>query len=427
MVATTDRITVRATVTDTRGARSRDHPLLRAAARRQLGSCGTTTSERRRSSRAASELANLGRLRGLGATGQSSQVPVGGGEWPGGRHRDRRPPRQPRVMRLVHNPGTGQLLRRVRPGPVADTVRVPAPGVGRPRRSTAFDPRLGLPSRRAGVLRPLPRAASHAACRPRGGHLGGLLRPVADPRHRRLRHRHPRAGRPVARWRSTTRPASCRSATSPSRGRTGCAIDDAIRRPRGLRSDHRLPARPRRRPATGGREATFSSGFLDDDGRYRAIDATVAPWCSGVGGCAVFTVNPDPDIHDPTYPLNKGASGVEATPIARRTPTMGLDGEYIDSYLGQRHGWTFGAPTSRPPTRRSPSAPPTSGSASPRSSPPPSLRAGSPDDVHEDLGKCTMANGMLLDVPWGADLFDFMGTETDWLRTGEFVPETTHG
>jgi hypothetical protein len=46
------------------------------------------------------------------------------------------------------------------------------------------------------------------------------------------------------------------------------------------------------------------------------------------------------------------------------------------------------------------------------------------DEVHRDLGKVTMANGMLGDMPWGADLFGFMGRETDWLRTGELVPDS---
>jgi hypothetical protein len=45
-------------------------------------------------------------------------------------------------------------------------------------------------------------------------------------------------------------------------------------------------------------------------------------------------------------------------------------------------------------------------------------------DVHQRFGKRTMANGVLLDMPWGADLFDFMGRETDWFYTGSFVSDT---
>ena len=42
-------------------------------------------------------------------------------------------------------------------------------------------------------------------------------------------------------------------------------------------------------------EATLSSGFSDENERYRYVP-DVEPWCGGVGGCAVFTLNPDPDI-----------------------------------------------------------------------------------------------------------------------------------
>jgi hypothetical protein len=170
-------------------------------------------------------------------------------------------------------------------------------------------------------------------------------------------------------------------------------------------------------------EATLSSGFFDENGRYRYVP-DVEPWCGGVGGCAVFTLNPDPDISDATYPLNKAHLDWNQTTQQAYTTTPGLDGEYVDSYLAQATDLDFRAAhfaaTDTPLTYR-----------------PTDRRVGIPEvfattefarwltqDVHQRFGKRTMANGILLNMPWGADLFDFMGKETDWLSTGSFVPES---
>ncbi len=170
-------------------------------------------------------------------------------------------------------------------------------------------------------------------------------------------------------------------------------------------------------------EATLSSGFFDEHDRYRYVP-DVEPWCGGVGGCAVFTLNPDPDIADATYPLNKAHLDWNATTQQAYTTTPGLDGEYIDSYLARTTDLDFRAAhftaTDTPLTYR-----------------PTDRRVGIPEvfattefarwltqDVHQRFGKRTMANGILLNMPWGADLFDFMGKETDWLSTGSFVPES---
>ncbi|HSD83530.1 MAG TPA: hypothetical protein VLG46_06720 [Anaerolineae bacterium] len=168
-------------------------------------------------------------------------------------------------------------------------------------------------------------------------------------------------------------------------------------------------------------EATLSSGFFDENDRYRYVP-DVEPWCGGVGGCAVFTLNPDPDIADATYPLNKAHLDWNATVQQAYTTTSGLDGEYIDSYLARTTDLDFRAAhfaaLDTPLTYRTLDR-----------------RVGTPEvfattefarwltqDVHQRFGRRTMANGILLNLPWGADLFDFMGTETDWLSTGSFVP-----
>ncbi len=170
-------------------------------------------------------------------------------------------------------------------------------------------------------------------------------------------------------------------------------------------------------------EATLSSGFFDETGRYR-YEPDVEPWCSGVGGCAVFTLNPDPDIADAAYPINAAKLDWNVTVQQTYTTTPGLDGEYIDSYLAQATDLDFRAAhfaaTDTPLTYR-----------------PTDRRVGIPEvfattefarwltqDVHQNFGRRTMANGILLNLPWGADLFDFMGKETDWLRTGSFTPDS---
>ncbi len=169
-------------------------------------------------------------------------------------------------------------------------------------------------------------------------------------------------------------------------------------------------------------EATLSSGFWEDTGRYR-YRSTVAPWCSGRAGCAVFTVNPDPDITDPVYPLNK--AHLEWNDDSRATyQTMpGLDGEYIDSYLSEvfvldfraAHFAASDAPLAYRTRDRRLGVPQVFATTE--------FAQWLTDEVHDRLGRFTMANGMLWDVPWGANLFDFKGTEIDWLREGKLVFE----
>lgn len=168
-------------------------------------------------------------------------------------------------------------------------------------------------------------------------------------------------------------------------------------------------------------EATLSSGFFDAAGLY-VYQSTAAPWCAGTNGCAVFTLDPDPDVADATYPLNK--ADLDWNQAAKDTyltvPT--LDGEYVDSFLAHDFDLDYRTPhfaaADIPLTFRTSDG-----------------KAGYPEvfgtiefsrrleqDVHGTLARWTMANGMLNWVPWGADLFDVMGTETDWLPSGVWTP-----
>ncbi len=169
-------------------------------------------------------------------------------------------------------------------------------------------------------------------------------------------------------------------------------------------------------------EATLSSGFWDDDGRYR-YRSTVAPWCSGQAGCAVFTVNPDPDISDQVYPLNKAHLEWNDQARAAYETTPGLDGEYIDSYLSETYTLDFRA------SHFQASDAPLAYRTADRRLGVPQVFATTEfsqwltDEVHDRLGRLTMANGILWDAPWGANLFDFLGTEINWLREGKLVFE----
>ena len=168
-------------------------------------------------------------------------------------------------------------------------------------------------------------------------------------------------------------------------------------------------------------EATLCSGFFDELGQYR-YESTMAPWCEGVAGCAVFTLNPDPDVTDASYPLNKAHLDWGDSEHATYDTYPGLDGEYIDSYLSNATELDY-----RTSHFAAANIPLTFSSDD--------FRPGIPEvfatfefaqwlsqDVHDNLGKWTMANGILLDMPWGTGQFDFMGREADWFPGGTFQP-----
>lgn len=170
-------------------------------------------------------------------------------------------------------------------------------------------------------------------------------------------------------------------------------------------------------------EATLSSGAFDENGRY-GYESIIKPWCNGDYGCVVFTVNPDPDINDATYSLNKARLEWNQSDQASYVTAPGLDGEYVDSFSSYATEMNFRAAhfaaADIPLTFRTGD-----------------LRVGIPQifsnvefarwlsqDVHDEMGKWMMGNGMLLDWPWGADSFDFMGAETNWVAGGQLIPES---
>ena len=172
-------------------------------------------------------------------------------------------------------------------------------------------------------------------------------------------------------------------------------------------------------------EKTLSSGVYGADGQLQYDPFTDGPpWCPGA--CALFYVSPDPDISEPPYTVNQANSYWNDAAKQAYTDYPGLDGEYIDSYVME---------ATRPDYRRSHFAaadePPTFTFDAERRPVVPIihstieftrwLRPQLPD------GKFLIANGMLIGVPWGAQLFDFMGEEIDWLEQSagvwQVVPE----
>jgi len=167
--------------------------------------------------------------------------------------------------------------------------------------------------------------------------------------------------------------------------------------------------------------ATLNSALFDEAGRYQ-YEATDEPWCHGVGGCALFLVNPDPDIR-PTISQTTKASldwNPEIQNLYTTLPT--LDGEYIDSLPNEGNRLNFRTdhwPAADIPLvyRKS------------------DQRVGLLEffSVNEfmrwvakdvwAMDKLMMANGAALEMPWGADLVDFSGQETNWLtEEGAFAP-----
>lgn len=173
--------------------------------------------------------------------------------------------------------------------------------------------------------------------------------------------------------------------------------------------------------------ATLSSGLFGPHGRYRHYDfgSCEVPWCQGGAGCNCYIVNPDPDIDDPDYTLNKAHLDWNEAIQKGIDDILGSNGGvYVDSFLRDATVMDFRT------THFAAADIPLTYSTSDR-------RVGVPEvfatlefgrwvaqDVRNELGMTMMANRILRDLPWGADLFDVMGTEVDWLnKEGVFMPE----
>ena len=416
--AAADRISVSAVVTDTRGV-DRAIGLYVAL---PLATTGLRWFHDFRGETAVAgrlELLNAGGLRGLGATGRTSQYPWAAVGTADGALAIAVPLDQPRVMRLVQNPSTGQLMVAFDLGLAPETA--PAPGGARAEIVLyRIDPAWGFRAAAQGYYERFPAWFTRRVPAEQEGIWVAFsdLAPIPDIDDFGIAF-HELGALSQVPFDDSAGIHSFRYVAEP--WSHWLAIRDADVDP----TDYdQTVAYLRRRAEAGDRRAaaTLVSGFHDADRRL-VYDATEAPWCRGEGGCAVFTVNPDPDIEDPEGDLNK--AHLEWSAAQRETyERTGLDGEYVDSFLGR--ATTVDLRRSHFAAADTPLAFRTS-----------DLRVGTPQvfattefarwlaaDVHHNLGKWTMANGILRDCPWGADLFDFMGTETNWLRTGGFVPES---
>lgn len=167
-------------------------------------------------------------------------------------------------------------------------------------------------------------------------------------------------------------------------------------------------------------EATLSSGTFDEQGRYRFQSENV-PWCNNSGKCVVFTLNADPDVSVPPYLLNKAKTDWNPTVWGAYDANPTLDGEYIDSFYTQggvanyrrQH---FGA-ADLPLLPSGPSSQPAIAEVQSTYE----FSRAIASDIH-GRGKWMMANTILLNIPWGAELFDVAGTEVNWYGTGSWQP-----
>jgi hypothetical protein len=161
-------------------------------------------------------------------------------------------------------------------------------------------------------------------------------------------------------------------------------------------------------------EKTLSSAVYERDGTlaYKGYDDGPS-WCKGK--CALFYLNADPDVSEPPYVANQAAYFWNAETKATYTKTPGLDGEYIDSFLMEAKRGNF-----RRSHFNAADIPLTFTHDAPQAVVTPIvfstlefarwLRPQIPQ------GKYFIANAVLIGVPWGAELFDFMGQEIDWVK-----------
>ncbi len=420
--ATADRIGIHAELADTTG-HDRAVTLYFTL---PIAGAGWTWGDDIRTARQVSgvaEFANLGSYTGLGATGRQSRYPWASLSGSQGGIALALPLTTPRIFRLVYNPAAGQFYAAFDLGLSLATAKFPgrasvdlilyrfaaswgfrAAAQGYYERFPAAFARR-IPPEREGIwvafsdLSPIPNISDFCIA---FHEIGGLAQVPFDESAGILSFRY--VSEPWSHWLPIEDPS-----VDPSS--YGQVVDY-------LREQHQGATESQRRWA----EATLSSGLFDENGRYR-YRSEPQPWCSGVAGCAVFTLNPDPDIHDPDYPLNKAHLDWNEEARQEYTSNPGLDGAYVDSFLAAADLLDFRlahfAATDTPLTYRTGDR-----------------RLGLPevfattefarwlgDDVHRNLGKWTMANAILTLKPWGADLFDCMGEEVDWLRDGHLVPD----
>ena len=159
---------------------------------------------------------------------------------------------------------------------------------------------------------------------------------------------------------------------------------------------------------------TLSSAVHDVNGDlvYEPFSAG-PPWCSGP--CALFYLDCDPDIDVPPYTVNQASYHWNAAALQTYQAHPGLAGEYLDSFamwamlpnFRAEHWAASDIPLSF--TFEQPHRPalPIIYSA---------LEFARWLRPQLPTGKHLIANAMLIGAPWGAELFDFMGQEIDWVQ-----------
>jgi hypothetical protein len=174
-------------------------------------------------------------------------------------------------------------------------------------------------------------------------------------------------------------------------------------------------------------EAILSAAFHDGGERpiYRWAPKGEIPWCQGAAGCAVFPVSADPEISDPRYPTNKAQAdwNSQARALHERLPE--LDGAFVDGVQAS----TFRLMLDQRRSHLAVSRQPPTFMGQGRAIGIPSLFATVAflqwldKDVHGRMARLLMGNTVPEGLPWGADVFDYLGVETNWLPGGKFVPD----
>jgi hypothetical protein len=191
-----------------------------------------------------------------------------------------------------------------------------------------------------------------------------------------------------------------------------------------LRQRHLAGTAAQRRQA----EAILSSAFFDGDGRYRFTwhPRGEIPWCGGRTGCAMFPTSADPAIAEAAFPLNKARRDWDDEARARYTQLPGLDGEFIDGVQAASVRMLLDRRRSHWAVTRQPLTFAQQG----RAIGVPSLFATVAflqwlePQLHRERNRLLMGNTMLEGLPWGANVFDCLGVEANWIKAGRLVPES---
>ena len=170
-------------------------------------------------------------------------------------------------------------------------------------------------------------------------------------------------------------------------------------------------------------KAILSSGIYDASGNFVIENTSMEPWCHGARRCVLFTVNPDPDVSESVYAPNKAHLEWNTDTQAAYASTPNLGGEFVDGFALQGADIDFRvehfAAADSPLTFRTSDRRVGIGELFATTEFSRWLAA----DIH-GRGKMTMGNGVLHFWPWGADLFDIMGVEVNWMAGGSFQPYT---